>query len=216
MGAVWGAGDAAAGVFEAAGDAAAGAFEAAGDAASGAFEGAGSLAEGVLSAAADVVQGVSEAMVALVQSAAWSFGGLLHDTCETVTLVVRFVAAVQCSYVIYRVGRWAAPPALERRWRCWATEMRWRYGSRRSAARELTDGEAAQRGLSPCASACEAGDGPERSLVTRRQALAQVFSPGGAGSSADSAPSPVLALWRDSPFGTPDGGVSGGPRPEVL
>ena len=34
-------------------------------------------------------------------------------------------------------------------------------GAQRSAARELTDGEVAEIGLSPRASACEAGDGPD-------------------------------------------------------
>ena len=169
-------------------------FEAAGDSASDVVAATGNLVEGVLTAAVDVVQGVSDATVGLVQSAAWSFGELLHETCEVATVVMRFAAAFQCCYLVYRAAAWVAP---------------------RSADREYTDGEAAQRGLSPSSSACEAGDGPERSQVLQRLQVASQFgSPGGAASSADGASSPIVALWRETPFGTPAGG--GGPRPELL
>ena len=153
-------------------------FEAAGDSASDVVAATGNLVESVLTAAVDVVQGVSDATVGLVQSAAWSFGGLLHETCEVATFVMRFAAAFQCCYLVYRAAAWAAP---------------------RSADRELTDGEAAQRGLSSSASACEAGDGPERSQVLQRlQAVSQFGSPGGAASSADGASSPRGAVARDA------------------
>ena len=61
----------------------------------------------------------------------------------------------------------AAPPAA-------GAKEQWRPAAARRPqelvegrlARELTDGEAAQHGLAPSASACEAGDGPARALAS--------------------------------------------------
>ena len=75
------------------------AFEAAGGMAAGVFEAVGLAVSDVLEAVSGLVEGVSEAVVDLVQSAAWSFGGLLRDTCETVAFAVRVAAVLLVGYV---------------------------------------------------------------------------------------------------------------------
>merc|ERR1712099_122168 len=81
------------------------------------------------------------------------------------------------------------------------------------AERGLTDGEEAQDGLSPRASACEAGDGPEPGSGDRnhpevcrpgslmQRTLAHFSSPSGASSSAQAEPlrMPRMSAQRPPP-----------------
>ena len=64
------------------------------------------LATSVFEAAGGLFEGAPDVVVDLTQSAAGSFGGPLHEICETVAFVVRFAAALQCCYLVYRFGVW--------------------------------------------------------------------------------------------------------------
>ena len=105
-------------------------------------EAAGDSASGRVGAAVIPARGVFGSTVCLVPGPAWSFGGLLLEAGEMAAFMMRVGAATQRLCPARRAGARAIL---------------------RIAAREPTEGEAAQSGLSPRASACEAGDGPEGS-----------------------------------------------------
>ncbi|CAK0894772.1 unnamed protein product [Prorocentrum cordatum] len=136
-----------------------------------------------LRASVRLTQDILEAAGDLVQSVSWDIGLVFHDVCEMVILVVRFAVVVQCCYFVYRNRLWLA--GLTR------------------LGRGLTAGEAAQRGLSPCAPACAAGDGPMPMSDPMARAAAVSGGPSGATSSGGGAASPVVAPWREAPFEAP-------------
>ncbi|CAK0840013.1 unnamed protein product, partial [Prorocentrum cordatum] len=158
-----------------------------------------SLMDEWLRAGVQLTQDIFEAAGDLVQSVSWNLSGLIHEVCEGAVLVVRVLVVVQCCYALYCLRSWVA---------C--------RSQRAALERAATAGEAAQRGPTSSARACEAGDGPAFGREPMARAAAAGRSPGGALSSADGAASPVVALWREAEFETPLLGAAARPRAEVL
>ncbi|CAK0835569.1 unnamed protein product [Prorocentrum cordatum] len=158
-----------------------------------------SLVDEGLRAGVQLTQDIFEAGGDLVQSVSWNLSGLIHEVCEGAVLVVRVLVVVQCCYALYCLRSWVA---------C--------RSQRAALERAATAGEAAQRGLTSSARACEAGDGPAFGREPMARAAAAGRSPSGALSAADGAASPVVALWREAEFETPLLGAAARPRAEVL
>ena len=136
-------------------------------AASAIVEAAGGAASVRVGAAGIPARGVRGSTVGLAQSTAWYFGGLLHEAGEVAALMTRVAAATQ---YLYPACRASARAIL------------------RIADRGLTEGEAAQSGLSPSSSACEAGDGPADRGLTEGEAAQSGLSPNSSACEAGDGP----------------------------
>ena len=139
---------------------------------------------------------IFEAAGSFAQGASWDLGLVFREVCDAAMLAVRVAAAVQCCYVVYYHCSW--------------------LGQLLRLGREPTAGEAAQRGLTASARACVAGDGPGAATGPLARAAAASRGPERAVATPSAAspsdyPSPAVALWQETPFGTP-----AGPRPQVI